>query len=94
MLILGRGVIDEAMRRHARLRGPIRRWIELAESAQWTSIADARATFPTADAVKETTFTCFNISGNSFRLIAVVDYPLQQLVIREVLTHAEYDKKY
>lgn len=49
---------------------------------------------PDADADKGTTFTCFNIGGNSFRLITVIDYALGLIVIHEVLTHSEYDKKY
>lgn len=68
--------------------------MELAEAAQWTSITDVRATFPTADAVKGTAFTCFNIGGNNFRLIVIVSYQRGELAIEEVLTHAEYSKKY
>ena len=45
-------------------------------------------------AEKGTPFTCFNIAGNTFRLIAIVSYGRCEIVIEEVLTHAEYDKKY
>jgi mRNA interferase HigB len=34
----------------------------------------------------------FDISGNKYRLIAVVDYALQAVAVECVLTHAEYDK--
>jgi mRNA interferase HigB len=36
--------------------------------------------------------TVFNISGNKYRLIAVVDYALQCVSIECVLTHAQYDE--
>ena len=39
----------------------------------------------------ETTFTVFNIGGNKARLIAIIQYKFQQVVIHEVLTHAEYN---
>lgn len=37
-------------------------------------------------------FTVFNISGNRYRLIVLIDYTYQEIYIRQVLTHAEYDK--
>jgi len=55
---------------------------------------DVRKTLPTADLIKGTGLTCFNVGGNSFRLIAVVSYDRQTIVVRELLTHAQYDKKY
>jgi hypothetical protein len=39
------------------------------------------------------TAPCFNIAGNKFRLITRVEYQRQEIYIRNVLTHAEYDKE-
>jgi len=61
---------------------------------QWNDITDARKTFPTADLIKDTNQTCFNIGGNNFRLIAIVSYSRQEILIRELLTHPEYSRKY
>lgn len=94
MLIRNRKAIEQAVRKHAQLRKPIRRWVEIAERAQWQNIADARATCPTADAIKGTPFTCFNVGGNNFRLIAVVSYVRQEILVEAVLTHAEYSSKH
>jgi mRNA interferase HigB len=92
--IYNRRVIELAMRRHAGFRKPITSWLKAAQTAEWASIIEARQTFPTADAIKGTNKTCFNIGGNRFRLIAVLSYELQKIVLDEVLTHAEYSKKY
>ena len=35
----------------------------------------------------------FNIKGNTYRLIAWIDYRSQKVFIRHILTHAEYDKE-
>ena len=35
----------------------------------------------------------FNVKGNKYRLIVRVDYPNQELYIKALLTHAEYDKR-
>ena len=94
MLIRNRKAIDRAIRRHARLRAPIGQWIEIVEAAEWRSIIDARATWPSADAIKGTALTCFNFGGNNFRVLAIVSYERQEIIVHEVLTHAEYSKKY
>ncbi len=36
--------------------------------------------------------TVFNIKGNAYRLITAIHYDRGRIYIRELLTHAEYDK--
>ena len=50
-----------------------------------------KLTFRTADFVGPQ--TVFNIGGNKYRLIALVNYSLQTVLVRRVLTHAECDKE-
>jgi mRNA interferase HigB len=47
--------------------------------------------FSSADGVKN--LTVFNIGGNKYRLIALVDYKYQKVFVRAVMTHSEYDKE-
>jgi mRNA interferase HigB len=54
------------------------------------SFADVRRVFPGADQVGR--FTVFNVGGNKARLIAAIHYNRKRLYIRQVLTHAEYDR--
>jgi mRNA interferase HigB len=63
-------------------------------AANWRSIIDVRQTLPTADAIKGTNLTCFNIGGNSFRLLAFVSYQRQEILVQELMTHPEYSRKY
>ncbi|MCC6422237.1 MAG: type II toxin-antitoxin system HigB family toxin [Phycisphaerales bacterium] len=93
MLILGLARIEKDLKRNAAARGPMRRWIEKVESAQWQSIIDVRRMFPTADAIKGTNLTCFNIGGNNYRLLTVIRYVMGEVEVRELLTHAEYSGK-
>ncbi len=37
--------------------------------------------------------TIFNIKGNSYRLFALVNYEAQTIIVRRLVTHAEYDKR-
>ena len=60
------------------------------ESNSFKHFVDLKKTFASADLVRP--HTVFDISGNKYRLIAVVDYSLQAVAIECVLSHAEYDK--
>lgn len=66
-------------------------WYKRIKLAKWGSFNDLRATFPSADSVKN--LIVFNIGGNRYRLIALVDYKYHKVFIRAVLTHSEYDKE-
>ena len=56
----------------------------------WRNLAELKRTFSTADQVAR--LTVFNVGGNNYRLIARVEFERQEVYIRAVLTHAEYDK--
>jgi mRNA interferase HigB len=49
-----------------------------------------RLTFPSTDIVGN--LNVFNIGGNKVRLIAAIHYNRHKIYIRNILTHAEYDK--
>ena len=48
-----------------------------------------RKTFPSADYVCHR-YTIFNVSGNKYRLITILNYEAQVGVIKQIWTHAEY----
>jgi len=94
MLVIGLEVIEAALKRHAPARGPVARWLKITLESEWKNIVEVRRTFPTADAIKGTAWTCFNIGGGNYRLITGIFYVSSTVRIEELLTHAEYDKKY
>ena len=107
MQIIAEQKLTEFAQRHSTSRSALFRWLELMEQGSFKSVNALRQTFPHADLVKKevpiqprqqipysnraTTFTVFNIGGNKARLIAIMRYETEQVVIHEVLTHAEYD---
>ncbi|MDE0638087.1 MAG: type II toxin-antitoxin system HigB family toxin [Candidatus Poribacteria bacterium] len=107
MQIISEHKLTEFAERHATSRAGILRWLQLMRQQDFNSVTELRKIFPHADLVKketpvqlrqrvpyssrETTFTVFNIGGNKARLITIMRYGHQQVVIHEVLTHAEYD---
>ncbi len=51
---------------------------------------EVRQILPHADAVGDK--TVFNIKGNAYRLITAIHYNRGIIYVREVLTHAEYNR--
>lgn len=76
--------------RHPDSRSPLKAWKQNMESNNFTNFIELKRTFGSADYVKP--YTIFNISGNKYRLTGVIDYELKTVSIRDVLTHAEYNK--
>lgn len=69
---------------------PLRVWYAIVSRTDFTSFAELKRVFRSADRVGK--FTVFNIGGNKFRLIAAIHYNRRKIYIRHVLTHSEYDR--
>ena len=76
---------------HPSAERPSAAWHQVASQTAWRSTDELRQTYASADFVNRS--TVFNIGGNAFRLITRVEYERQEIYIRWVLTHAEYDKE-
>ncbi len=76
---------------HPTAEASLRYWYKLTTVDKWQCFNDIVQTFPSADRVKN--FVVFNIGGNNFRLITYIDYDQSKVFIRDVSTHAEYDKE-
>lgn len=60
-------------------------------AAAWKNSAEMKRTFNSVDYADRKTI--FDIGGNNFRLIALVDFGKQLVQITDVMTHAEYEKE-
>jgi len=88
--LIGRELIDSFSREHPNAKSALKGWTQAIESNGFQHFVDLRRIFGTADHVKP--HTVFNIAGNKYRLIALVHYSLQSVVVEEILTHRDYDK--
>ena len=72
-------------------------WFKLTRKARWRSFQDAKALFGQADVAGDTaskrTATVFDIGGNKYRIVALIDYIRQTVLITHVMDHKEYDKE-
>jgi mRNA interferase HigB len=88
--VIGRDVLAKFKRNHADARSSLDNWYHVVSSREWSSFAELRQVFPSADLVGSR--YVFNIGGNKYRLIADVNFTAKTLLIRHVLTHQEYDR--
>lgn len=80
----------EFAERHPDSRDALLAWYRGVSKAQWAHLADVRQTYPHADLVGNK--IVFNIKGNDYRLITAIHFNTGKVLIREILTLAEYDK--
>jgi mRNA interferase HigB len=66
-------------------------WYRTAKTADLQNLVELRESYPSADLVG--IYTVFNIKGNHYRLIAEINYRSGTIFVRDILTHAEYDKE-
>ena len=93
-------IAAKAIRDYAREYKDASTWLltflERAEAALWTSIADVRRVYPHADAVKVRSgndVIVFNACGNHYRLVSAIHFNRGKLYVLRFMTHAEYDKE-
>ena len=88
--MISRKTLKDFARAHAGSETPLDAWYRVAKSAKWASIDDVRKTYPHADFASP--YTIFNVKGNTYRLVVIIKYQYQLVLIKHVMTHAEYDK--
>ena len=88
-VITNRRLVDFAAK-HPDAGVPLQAWRKAMESHVFSSFAALRQQFGSVDRVGD--LYVFNIGGNKYRLIAFLHPTHQVAYIKQVLTHAEYDK--
>ena len=89
MQINGLELVDSFIRQQPGSATALRRWIIIASHTRWTNVSQVKEFFGSADYVAP--YTVFNIGGNKWRLISLIEYDLELVVIKDVLTHKKYN---
>ena len=76
--------------RHPAAQTQLEAWFRIVSKLSPAIFVEIKRAFNSADYVAP--YTVFDVGGNNFRVIAVIHYNRQKLYIREVFTHAEYDR--
>lgn len=75
---------------HRDAQGPIKAWHAEVSKASWKTPQEVKAQFASASILKGSRVV-FNIGGNKYRLVVVIDYGRQACFVKFVGTHEEYD---
>ena len=95
MRIIAEGTIRQWASQHARAASSLRQWVKVVRPVRWSSFAELRRTFPSADWVTVNSgrkVAVFNVAGNEFRLLCAVHFNRGMVFALRFLSHAEYSK--
>ena len=66
-------------------------WYHDAKNSDWRNSNELKQQYKSASIIGEGRVV-FNIKGNTYRLVVLIDYEFQIIFIRFIGTHKEYDK--
>ena len=90
MRIITKRSLVEFYQKHSDAKTALEEWHKKTKNAKWTSFADVKKTFRSADNVGNNRYV-FNIKGNSYRLVVLILFSIGMVYIRFIGTHNEYD---
>jgi mRNA interferase HigB len=94
MRVIGKDTLTRFYEKHRDAKGPLLRWLKIAEASAWSSFADLKRTLGSADLYTQggQHYVIFNIGGNKYRLVTAINFKGQIVVIEIVMVHTEYSK--
>ncbi|MGH2347810.1 MAG: type II toxin-antitoxin system HigB family toxin [Chloroflexota bacterium] len=90
MRIIARRRLMQLAQAHGDCVDQVADWYRVARKNSWKNLVELRESFRHADSVGD--MTVFNIKGNDYRLIVHIRYDQEIIYIKNLLTHAQYDK--
>ena len=91
MIITNEEMIEDFLGRYRNATPVFQRWKSRLRGSSWSTPLEATQTMPGVRSLGQSRLL-FDIGGGNYRLLADVDYVLQQLTIRFVVTHSQYDR--
>lgn len=91
MRIITERKLREFWQKHKLAEAVLIEWIQTVRNADWNDFSDVRQTFNHADIYKRCVI--FDVGGNKYRIITMIEYQKHLVFIRFCLTHAEYDQQ-
>lgn len=89
MIVVGKEMLYKFSKKHTQSQKPLMAWFKIVSESTYNDFNYLRKSFPSADYVYHR-YIIFNIAGNKYLLITIIDYHAQTIVIKSVWTHAEY----
>ena len=91
MRIIAKSTLVAYYNRNPKAKASLVDWYEKTKKAKWKCFADVKKTFNSVDNVGNQHYV-FNIRGNNYKLIVVIQFTPQRVYIRFIGNHEEYDQ--
>jgi mRNA interferase HigB len=91
MHVIARKTLRDYAAKEPGAAAELQAWFAEAKQAAWKTPADIKAKYGNASILKKGRVV-FNIRGNKYRLVVMINYPAAIVYIRFVGTHEEYDR--
>jgi len=91
MRIISRKTLRDFWEKQPDARQALQSWYADVEQVRWQGPADIKKTYASVSFLSNNRLV-FNIKGNQYRIVIVVQYRYGFVYIRFVGTHAEYDR--
>ena len=91
MRIIAKKTLREFWEKHTDVRQALQAWYADVQKANWKSPSDIKSVYRNASFVSKNRVV-FNIKGNKYRVVVVIQYEYGIVYIRFVGTHPEYEE--
>ena len=91
MRIVAKKTLRDFWEAHADSEQKLKSWFQETSKTKWLTFNAIKVQYPSVSFLNDNRVV-FNINGNNYRLIVIINYVYQMVWIRFVGTHAEYDK--
>ena len=91
MRIISKKTLREFWGVHTDAEQPLKAWHSKVKSAEWKTSNDIKNDYRNANFVAHNR-VIFNIKGNTYRLVAEINYNFGIIYIRFIDSHENYDK--
>ncbi len=83
--------IREFIKDHPDSSIKLRRWYKWMKKGKFNNLNEIRRKFPGVDYIGNDRYV-FNIQGNKYRLVSLINFCKQKVFVRFIGTHSEYEK--
>jgi mRNA interferase HigB len=88
--IIARGTRRDFWLKNSDSEQPLKAWFQEAKRAEWSNPNEVKANYANASILKDSR-AVFNIVGNKYRLVVMINYKIAIVFIRFIGTHEDYD---
>ena len=91
MVVISYKTIRDFSDKHPDAADALNNWFKITEQSNWANFNEVREIFNSVDSAGNDRYV-FNIRGNNYRLIALIQFNVRTVYILFVGTHKMYDK--